>query len=40
MPYTWRLFHTAYDNEESLTPESFRVMQNILRTIALSKTPL
>ena len=40
MPYTWRLFHTAYDNEDSLTPESFRVMQNILRTIALSKTPL
>lgn len=40
MPYTWRLFHTPYDNLDSLTEESFRVMKNILHSIALSKIPL
>lgn len=38
LPKTWRLFHTEYDNELSLTPESVPVMQNILRCLANAKT--
>lgn len=38
MPKTWRLFHTPYDNESSLTPESFRIMRNILITLAELKS--
>lgn len=39
MPLTWRLFHSENDNAESLTPESFRIMSNILRTLAETRTP-
>ncbi|QTQ14716.1 M28 family peptidase [Treponema parvum] len=38
LPDTWKLFHTEYDSIESLTPESFTVMEKILDTLALSKT--
>ena len=38
MPNTWRMFHTENDNAESLTPESFRVMANILHVLASTKT--
>lgn len=38
LPYTWRLFHTQNDCKESLTSESFAVMEKILRTLADSKT--
>ena len=37
MPQTWRRFHTANDNEASLTPESFTVMQNVLTCLAEAK---
>ncbi|WP_407396688.1 M28 family peptidase [Treponema sp.] len=39
LPLTWRLFHSEKDNEESLSPVSFSVMENILRILAESKTP-
>lgn len=38
MPNTWRLFHTQNDNESSLTKESFRIMHNILVTLAEQKS--
>ncbi|QTQ11125.1 M28 family peptidase [Treponema parvum] len=38
LPDTWKLFHTEYDSIESLTPESFTVMEKILDALALSKT--
>ena len=37
LPRTWRLFHTPEDNEASLTSGSFRVMHNILLTLAEAK---
>lgn len=40
LPLTWRLFHSEKDNEESLTAESFGVMENILKILAFSKTPV
>lgn len=33
-PYTWKLFHSPDDNEESLTPISFQVMERILKAIS------
>lgn len=39
LPLTWRMFHSVKDNEESLTPESFSVMEKLLRVLAFSKTP-
>lgn len=38
MPKTWRLFHTEYDNELSLTQNSFVVMKQILNALANTKT--
>lgn len=38
MPRTWRLFHTPQDNEDSLSSESFRIMHNILVTLAELKS--
>ena len=38
LPHTWRLFHTKADNMESLTQESWRIMHNILMTLAESKS--
>ena len=38
LPRTWRLFHTEHDTEDSLTQESFRVMHNILLTLAAAKS--
>ncbi len=37
LPLTWRMFHTDRDNIASLTPESFRIMRNILTTLAQVK---
>jgi hypothetical protein len=37
LPRTWRLFHTPNDDLASLTPDSFRVMSNILRSLAEAK---
>ena len=39
MPLTWRLFHSENDNAGSLTPESFRIMSNILHNLAQMRTP-
>lgn len=39
MPQTWQLFHTANDNEASLTESAFVVMNNILYTLSVLKTP-
>ncbi|MCQ2240488.1 M28 family peptidase [Treponema sp.] len=39
LPLTWRLFHSEKDSEEFLTPESFQMMESILRVLAFSKTP-
>lgn len=38
IPETWRLFHTPYDNEQTLTPESFAVTAGILDALADEKT--
>ena len=38
LPATWRRFHTESDNEPSLTPESFTVMENILHCLAEAKS--
>lgn len=38
LPLTWRLFHTAGDNIQSLTPVSEDVMKNILRCLAEDKS--
>ena len=40
IPETWRLFHSQADNVQSLTPESFKIMANILHTLAMTRTPL
>ena len=37
-PETWQRFHTQNDNLESLTPESFEIFYNILRSLARLKT--
>ncbi len=37
IPLTWKLFHSEKDNIESLTPESFPVMESILDTLADTK---
>lgn len=37
LPATWRRFHTPNDNKLSLTPESFTVMANILKSLAEAK---
>lgn len=37
-PETWRRFHTAEDNIESLTPVSFEIFHNILNNLAGTKT--
>ncbi|MBQ2601372.1 MAG: M28 family peptidase [Treponema sp.] len=39
MPLTWRLFHSESDGPGTLTPDSFRIMANILRTLAEMRTP-
>lgn len=38
IPPTWKLFHTAEDNVDSLTPESFSVMERILNHLASERT--
>lgn len=40
MPHTWKLFHSAADNVSTLDPDSFRIVANILRTLAETKTPI
>ncbi len=40
MPFTWRLFHTEYDNVLSLTFETFGRMKKILDELASIKTPV
>ncbi len=40
MPATWRLFHTPNDSIQTLTPDSCRIILNILKTIALSNIPV
>ena len=37
-PETWQRFHTQNDNLESLTPESFEIFYNMLRSLARLKT--
>ena len=37
-PETWQLLHTAGDNIDSLTPQSFEIFHNILRNLASLKT--
>lgn len=39
LPQTWRYFHSAADNVGTLTPDSFRIVENILHTLADIKTP-
>jgi hypothetical protein len=39
LPLTWRLFHSAKDSEDSLTPISFSVMESILKILTESKVP-
>lgn len=36
IPYTWSLLHTPQDNFESLTPQSFELMNKILLTLSLT----
>lgn len=38
LPQTWKLFHTKNDSLESLTQDSFRIMENILLYLAQAKT--
>ena len=38
LPQTWLLLHTAGDNLESLTPQSFEIFYNILNNLAAMKT--
>ncbi len=38
LPQTWQLLHTAGDNLESLTPQSFEIFYNILNNLAAMKT--
>ncbi|WP_428771718.1 M28 family peptidase [Treponema sp. HNW] len=37
LPRTWRLMHTPYDDEASLTPEAFKIMERFLDILALSR---
>lgn len=39
LPLTWRLFHSADDDIETLTPASFSVMESVLNLIADAKVP-
>ncbi|MDD7458850.1 MAG: M28 family peptidase [Spirochaetales bacterium] len=39
LPLTWKLFHSEKDNEHSLTPESFFIMEKILTVLAETKIP-
>lgn len=39
IPETWRLIHTQGDDEQSLTPESFSIFNNILNALADARTP-
>ena len=39
IPKTWQKFHTQHDNFESLTEESFLLMEKILENLALLKIP-
>ncbi len=38
LPQTWQLLHTAGDNLESLTPQSFEIFYNLLNNLAAMKT--
>ena len=38
LPMTWRFMHTPFDAPESLTPESFELMEKFLDALALQKT--
>ena len=38
LPQTWQLLHTAGDNLESLTPQSFEIFYSILNNLAAMKT--
>lgn len=38
IPKTWKLFHTKGDNIESLTSESFVIMERILNALSMMKT--
>ncbi|MBO4438267.1 MAG: M28 family peptidase [Spirochaetaceae bacterium] len=38
LPMTWRFMHTPFDTPESLTPESFDLMEKFLDTLARQKT--
>ena len=38
IPYTWKLLHTKSDNIESLTKESFTIMEHILNSLANMRT--
>ena len=40
IPKTWRILHTTEDTEETLTPESFTIVSNILDVLASEKTPV
>ena len=40
LPMTWRYLHTEYDNIASLTPESDSIMENLLDSLAHSRTPV
>lgn len=35
VPYTWKLFHTEFDNEFSLTPESFPLLEKIFNSLLI-----
>ena len=37
LPRTWRLMHTMLDDETSLTPQSFALMERFLNLLALSR---
>ena len=37
LPRTWRLMHTMLDDEASLTPQSFALMERFLNLLALSR---
>ena len=38
LPMTWRFMHTPFDAPESLTPESFVLMEKFLDSLAKQKT--
>ena len=37
LPRTWRVMHTLYDDEASLTPEAFKIMERFLDLLAVSR---